>query len=277
MRILVSADMEGATGVTWPADVEPGTEQWQRCRAMFTGDVNAAVAGLFAGGASEVVVNEAHATMRNLLLERLDERASMITGRHKDLSMIEGIQHGDCDGVVFLGYHCGAGDDGVLAHTYLPNAVTGVWLDGEPASEGRLNAAVAAEYGVPVILVTGDDRACEDAATYAPFARTVAVKEHVSRYAARCLPPARTAGEIRAGAQAAMLLAGGLDPEEPRTHAVEVEFDAAHLAQAADVVPGVTRTGVLRVRYTSPSAYEMIRCFKAVTTLAARAMEEDYG
>ncbi|WP_116244458.1 M55 family metallopeptidase [Nocardiopsis sp. FIRDI 009] len=277
MRILVSADMEGATGVTWPADVEPGTEQWQRCRAMFTGDVNAAVEGLFAGGADEVLVNEAHATMRNLLLERLDERATMITGRHKDLSMVEGIQHGDCDGVVFLGYHCGAGDEGVLAHTYLPGSLTGVWLDGEPASEGRLNAAVAAEYGVPVILVTGDDRACQDAAAYAPSARAVAVKEHVSRYAARCLPPARTAEDIRAGARAAMTLAGRRVPEEPRPHIVEVEFDAAHLAQAADVVPGVTRVGVRRVRYTSPSAYEMIRCFKAVTTLAARAVEEDYG
>ncbi|MEE2048831.1 M55 family metallopeptidase, partial [Nocardiopsis tropica] len=149
MKILISADMEGATGVTWPADVEPGTEQWQRCRSMFTSDVNAAVEGLFEGGATEVLVNEAHSTMRNLLLEELNGEATMITGRHKELSMVEGVQSGDCDGVVFLGYHCGAGDEGVLAHTYLPNAVTGVWLDGEPAGEGRLNAAVVAEYGTP--------------------------------------------------------------------------------------------------------------------------------
>ncbi len=105
MKILISADMEGATGVTWPADVEPGTEQWQRCRRMFTSDVNAAVAGFFDGGADQVLVNEAHATMRNLLLEDLDERAVMLTGRHKDLSMVEGIQHGDVDGVAFIGYH----------------------------------------------------------------------------------------------------------------------------------------------------------------------------
>ncbi|WP_304451140.1 M55 family metallopeptidase [Nocardiopsis sp. YSL2] len=277
MRILISADMEGATGVTWPADVEPGTEQWRRCRTMFTGDVNAAVAGLFEGGAEEVLVNEAHSTMRNLLLEDLHQDATMVTGRHKDLSMVEGVQAGDCDGVVFLGYHCGAGDEGVLAHTYLPNAITGVWLDGEPASEGRLNAAVVAEYGTPVILVTGDDLTCEDAAGYAPFARTVAVKDHVSRYAARCRPPARTAEDIRAGARAAMLLAGRLDPDEPRARAVEVEVDAAHLAQAAALVPGVTRVGARRVRYTSPDAYEMIRCFKTVTTLVSQAMEAHYG
>jgi D-amino peptidase len=111
VKILVSADMEGATGVTWPADCEPGSPEWQRCRPMFTGDVNAALAGLFDGGAAEVLVNEAHSTMRNLLLEQLDERATMITGRHKDLSMVEGIQDGAVDGVVFLGYHTGAGEE----------------------------------------------------------------------------------------------------------------------------------------------------------------------
>ncbi|MBR8742070.1 M55 family metallopeptidase [Nocardiopsis sp. MG754419] len=277
MKILISADMEGATGVTWPADCEPGTEQWQRCRSMLTGDVNATIGGLLAGGATEVLVNEAHSTMRNLLLEELDERATMITGRHKELSMVEGVQAGDVDGIVFLGYHCGAGDDGVLAHTYLPNAVTEVLLDGAPASEGRLNAAVVAEYGTPVILVTGDDRACEDAASYAPFARTVAVKDHVSRYAARCRPPARTAADIRAAAEGAMTSAGRTDPVAPAPRTVEVEVDSAQLAQAAAIVPSVTRTGDRRVRYTSPDAYEMIRTFKTVTTMISQHMEKDYG
>lgn len=277
MKILISADMEGATGVTWPADCEPGTEQWQRCRSMFTGDVNAGVEGLFSGGATEVLINEAHSTMRNLLLERLDERAEMITGRHKELSMVEGVQSGDVDGIVFLGYHCGAGDEGVLAHTYLPNAITGVWLDGEPASEGYLNAAVVAEYGTPVILVTGDDRACQDADSYAPLARRVAVKDHVSRYAARCRPPARTAADIRENAKRAMALAGRSEPTAPRATTLEVEVDSAHLAQAAALIPGVTRTGVRRVRHTAPGAYEMIRCFKVITTLISQAMEANYG
>ncbi len=172
MKVLISADMEGATGVTWPADVEPGTEQWQRCRRMFTSDVNAAIAGFFDAGADDVVVNEAHATMRNLLLEDLDPRAVLLTGRHKELSMVEGIQHDDVTAAAFVGYHAGAGADGVLAHTYLPNSITGVWVNGVAASEGALNALVAAEYGVPVVLVTGDDRACADAAGYAPQART---------------------------------------------------------------------------------------------------------
>jgi D-amino peptidase len=209
MKILISADMEGATGVTWPGDCLPGEPGWERCRPLFTSDVNAAVAGFFDGGADEVVVNEAHMSMRNLLLERLDERASMLTGRHKDLSMVEGVQHGDVDGVAFLGYHTGAGDEGVLAHTYLGNSVTGVFVDGVRASEGLLNALVVAEYGTPVVLVTGCDRACADAAGYAPRARTVAVKDYVSRYAAVCRPPARTAADIRAAAAV-----GGVDADQ---------------------------------------------------------------
>ncbi len=277
VKILISADMEGATGVTWPADVLPGTPQWERCRALFTSDVNAAVLGFLDGGADEVLINEAHWTMRNLLLEQLDERALLLTGRHKSLSMVEGVQHGDVDGIAFVGYHTGAGSEGVLAHTYLANSITGVWVNGVRASEGRLNALVVAEYGVPVVLVTGDDLTCEDAKGYAPRARMVAVKDHVSRYAAVCRPPARTAADIRAAAREATALAARGEPERAGPHEVVVEFDAEHLAGAATVVPGVERRGERRVAYTSPTMYEGIRCFKAVTTVVSAAVEEQYG
>ncbi len=276
-KILISADMEGATGVTWPGDVLPGASQWERCRPMFTSDVNAAVVGFFAGGADEVLINEAHWSMRNLLLERLDDRAQMLTGRHKPLGMIEGIQYGDVDGIAYVGYHTGAGTEGVLAHTYLANTITGVWVDGERASEGRLNTLVAAEFGVPVILVTGDDRTCADARDYAPNALGVAVKDYVSRYAAVCRTPARTAADIQAAAEEAVALAVRHEPAPPRPHTIEIEFDAEHLVGAATVVPGVERTGERRVAYTSPSMYEGIRTFKAVTTVVSSSVEEQYG
>ncbi|MEU3369143.1 M55 family metallopeptidase [Streptomyces sp. NPDC006711] len=277
MKILISADMEGATGVTWPADVLPGTPQWERCRPMFTSDVNAAVLGFFDGGADDVLINEAHWSMRNLLLERLDERAQMLTGKHKSLSMVEGIQHGDVDAIAFVGYHTGAGTAGVLAHTYLANSITGVWLNGARASEGLLNAHVAAEYGVPVVLVTGDDLTCADAEAYAPDARKVAVKDHVSRYAAVCRTPARTARDIRAAAEEATRLAGRAAPVDGGPFTVDIEFDAEHLSDAATVVPGVARTGERRVSYTSSTMYEGIRTFKAVTTIVSSAVEEQYG
>ncbi|AQA14738.1 M55 family metallopeptidase [Streptomyces samsunensis] len=277
MKILISADMEGATGVTWPADVLPGTPQWERCRRLFTSDVSAAVAGFLEGGADEVLINEAHWSMRNLLLEELDDRAQMLTGRHKSLSMVEGVQHGDVDGMAFVGYHTGAGTEGVLAHTYLANSITGVWVNGARASEGRLNTLVAAEYGVPVVLVTGDDKTCEDAGDYAPQARSVAVKDYVSRYAAVCRTPARTAADIRAAAREAAVLAVRHEPARGGPFTVELEFDAEHLVGAASVVPGVERSGERRVAYTSPTMYEGIRCFKAVTTVVSAAVEEQYG
>ncbi|MFF9395332.1 M55 family metallopeptidase [Streptomyces griseoluteus] len=277
MKILISADMEGATGVTWPADVLPGTPQWERCRGMFTSDVNAAALGFFDGGADQVLVNEAHWTMRNLLLEKLDERVEMLTGRHKSLSMVEGVQHGDVDGIAFIGYHAGAGMEGVLAHTYLANQITGVWLNDVRASEGLLNAYVVTEYGVPVVLVTGDDLACEDALGYAPEALKVAVKDHVSRYAAVCRTPARTAADIRAAAKEAARLAVRQAPLDQGPFTVAVEFDAEHLAMAVTVVPGVLRTGERKVAYTNGTMYEAIRTFKAVTTIASAAVEEQYG
>ncbi|HKS44944.1 MAG TPA: M55 family metallopeptidase [Amycolatopsis sp.] len=275
MRILVSADMEGATGVTWTDDVVPGTEQWQRFRRLFTGDVNATVAGLYAGGATDVLVNEAHSSQRNLLLEDLDPRARMLTGRHKPLSMMQGIDSG-VDGVVFVGYHAGAGADGVLAHTYLENQITGVWLDGVPASEGRLNAALAAEYGVPVLMVTGDDKTCEDATDYAPGAELVAVKECVSRYAAVCLPPQRTAVALTEAAERGMSRARRGHPRRGG-HRIEVEFDASHLAQAAAVVPTVEQIGVRRVGFDAPDMTEAMKAFKVVTAIAAGAVQGKYG
>jgi D-amino peptidase len=272
---MISADMEGATGVTWTADVEVGTEQWQRFRKMFTGDVNACVAGLFEGGATDVLVNEAHSSQRNILLEDLDPRSRMLTGRHKPLSMMQGIDSG-VDGVVFLGYHAAAGLDGVLSHTYLPNQITGVWLDGVRASEGRLNSALAAEYGVPVLLVTGDDLTCVDAGEYDPDARTVAVKECVSRYAAICLPPARTSTLLNTAAKTSMTNAGRF-AGTAEAHHIEVEFDATHLAHAAAVVPTVELVAVRRVGFDAPTMTEAMKAFKVVTAIASGAVEGSYG
>jgi D-amino peptidase len=272
MRALISADMEGATGVTCPDDVVPGGSRWEQCRTFLTRDVNAAVAGLFDAGASQVVVNEAHASKRNLLLDRLDERAVALVGRHKALGMMEGIA--DADVVAFVGYHAGSGCRGVLAHTYLPSTISSVRVNGRTASEGRMNALVAAEFGVPVVLTTGDDLTCHEAREWST--EVVAVKEHVDRYAARCLSPARTEKAIRAAA------AEGLRRRRPPERPVgpftfEVDFDATHPVAAVTAIPGVEATGDRGISFESPTMLDAIRCFKAVTVLAAASAEETYG
>src|SRR5258708_24582358 len=105
----------------------------------------------------------------------------MLSGRQKELSMVEGIQKGDVDGVAFVGYHAAAGAEGVLAHTYLANSITEIRINGVRASEGLLNSYVAGEYGVPIVLVTGDDRTCADAAGFAEGGAAVGVEECVDR------------------------------------------------------------------------------------------------
>ncbi len=275
MHVLISADMEGATGVTCPADCEPGTEQWQRFRRLSQADVNAAIEGFFDAGADGVLVNEAHSSQRNLLLEDLDPRATMLTGKHKRLTMMEGVERPEIGAVAFVGYHAAAGADGILSHTWLGNSLVGVFLDGERASEGRLNAALAREQGRPVVLVTGDDKTCADADGYAPAAEKVAVKECVSRYAAICLPPARTAELIRSAAAAAPL--GERGAARPEPHRMEIEFDAAQLALMTSCVPGVERLDVRRIGFDSPTMTEALQCFRVVASIAAGSTEPTYG
>ncbi len=277
-KILISADMEGATGVTWPADVLPGSEQWQRCRHMFTSDVNAAIAGFFDGGADEVLVNEAHWSMRNLLLEKLDERAEMLTGRHKDLSMVEGVQHGDVDGIAFVGYHTGAGTEGVLAHTYLANSITGVWVNGEPASEGRLNALVVAEYGVPVVLVTGDDRTGARRARGTPRRPARSPSRTTCRGTRRCAarpraPPPTSGPPPRRPPRSPC----ATSPCRPGRSRWSWSSTPCTWPAPPPWCPAWSAPGERRVAYTLPTMYEGIRAFKAVTTLVSQAVEEQYG
>ncbi|MFD3337185.1 M55 family metallopeptidase [Streptomyces sp. NPDC058700] len=279
MRVLISADMEGATGVTFPDDCEPGHPRWEYNRQFLTSDVNAAIAGFAAAGADEILVNEAHADQRNLLLDRLDTRATLLIGTHKPLGMMEGIDR-EPDAVAFVGYHTGAGQPGVLAHTYLPNTITSVRVNGEPASEGLMNALLAAEYGVPVVLVTGDDLCCEDARSWAPTAAHAVVKTCVDRYSAICLPPEVSAARItEAAAKGLAERPAATGPATPPEggYTYEVSFDAAHLAPAASYIPGVEQTSPLTVCYTLPTMYEAIRCFRALTRVATSAVENCYG
>jgi D-amino peptidase len=274
MRVLISADMEGITGVTCPADVEPGTARWERAQRLLMSDVNAAIAGFVEAGATEIVVNEAHADKRNLLLDELDDRATAIIGTHKRLGMMEGVE--GADAVAFVGYHTGAGRQGVLAHTYAAQTVLEVRVNGEAASEGRMNAMLAAEFGVPIVMVTGDDLTCKDAAAWAANAERVAVKECIDRYTAKCWPPARTAPMIREAAARGL---AGLTPVSKGAgpFRYEVFFDAAQPVAACSAIPGVEETAERCVTFTLPTMHAAIRCFKAVTVIAKASVEKTFG
>jgi D-amino peptidase len=275
MHALISADMEGATGVTCPADCTPGTPEWERFRRLFTGDVVAVCEGLFDAGVTEVTVNEAHSTMRNVLLEQLDPRVRLLTGHHKPFGMMEGIQARP-ELVAFLGYHAGPGQPGVLSHTFVGWEIISVRLNGRAMSEGYLNSLLAAEYGVPVALVSGDDVTCADASSYAPGAQLVAVKEAVDRYTALCLPPARTSSLLRSGAAAGV--ASAQVPSLPTPpYRCEVSFVGTSSAAMAACIPTVERTAPRDIAFSAESIADLYRCFRIVTKIAAGATEPGYG
>jgi D-amino peptidase len=273
VKILISADMEGITGVTAPEDVLPGNAAYDRFRRFFVRDVNAAVAGAFDGGATEVLVNEGHYHMRNLLLEDLDERAQLIVGHQKPHVMMEGIDRG-VDLVFLVGYHAAAGEVGVLSHTFLPRGWI-VRLNGEICSEGRMNALLAGAFGAGVGLVTGDQAACADALRFAPAARTVAVKEQIDRYAAICLPPARTEPAIREAAEQACRNAGEHRPvvADP-PYRWSTWFANPSAAGRGELVPGVERVDANTLEWSFDDFPSSLKTFEAVAFLAGTAFEQ---
>jgi D-amino peptidase len=274
MKVLISADMEGVTGVTAPDDIQPGTVSYERFRRLFLRDVNAAIAGAFDGGATEVLVNEAHDGMRNLLIEDLDDRAQLIAGNHKPFIMMEGIDR-DVDLVFFVGYHAPTGEAGVLSHTFSGKGFTDIRLNDETCSEARMNAMLAGSFGVAVGLLTGDQAACADATRYIPGVRTVAVKEQIDRYAAICLPPARTEPMIREAAARACKDARAHSPlvaEPPFRWAVS--FTNPSFAQRAALIPSVERVDVRTVVWSSDEFPSSFNTFAAVALIMIVSFEQ---
>ncbi len=275
MKVYISADMEGVTGVTHSQDVIPCRSQYERFRKLLTAEVNAAIAGAAEAGAADFLVNEAHDGMRNILLEDLDPRAALIVGQQKPLVMMEGVSNADV--AFFIGYHARAGTDGVLSHTFTaPQVVVGVELNGEPCSEGRMNAALAGLWDVPVGLVSGDDLTCEEAEALYTGVQTAKVKTAVDRYAARCLPPEESLRRIREAARAAVENAERLSPyalEPPYTFTVE--FATASTAAGVLYFPGLERLDDRRISWTHEDYQTAYKMFIGVMRLARS--DPDYG
>ena len=165
MRIIISVDMEGATGVCHREHLLPGGDDYQRARGWLTGDVNAAVRGAFESGASEVLVADGHGTMRNILLDDLHPNARLLTGPaqpgNRPLAQLGALDHGRFDAAMLVGYHSRAGTPGgLLAHTWIGMVVSEIRLNGRPASEAMLNMAVLGHYGIPVVMASGADDFC---------------------------------------------------------------------------------------------------------------------
>jgi D-amino peptidase len=192
MKIFISSDMEGTAGVVDWEQCRPGQQDYEHYRGLLQAEVNAAIDGAnAAGGPHEFLVNDSHGRMANLRPEQLAGEASYLSGRHKPLYMMQGLDE-SFDAVFFVSYHGSAsGSPATLSHTYNPAAIAEVRLNGVLAGESGINSLVALGFGVPVVLVTGDQTTAAELRPFWPSARAAVVKQSVSRFAAESLHPAR--------------------------------------------------------------------------------------
>ncbi|HUA49711.1 MAG TPA: M55 family metallopeptidase [Solirubrobacteraceae bacterium] len=267
MKVFISSDIEGAAGIVdWEQVRGPGAE-YEIGRQLLTDEVNAAIDGAVQAGASDILVNDAHRTMYNLRPGELHHRASYLSGRHKPLYMMEGLD-GTFDAVFMVAYHGAIGAErAILSHTYNPAAVWEARLNGVAAGESALNALVALHHHVPVVLITGDDATAEEARPFLPEVEAVVVKRSITRFAAESLHPDRACELIQAGAARALARAAATPPpaiDLPVT--LEVTFLTSDMAEMASWIRGVERAGVRTVTVIDDDPLRLYRTF--VTTIA---------
>jgi D-amino peptidase len=271
MKILIAVDMEGITGVTTWDHVTPGHAEYARFRKLMTEDVNAAIAGAFEAGSSEVVVADGHWNGTNVLVEELDPRACLNSGAPSPFSMMQGIGK-DVNGVFFVGYHARQGsDNAVLDHTWSDTCVANLWLNDSIAGEYTLNAALAGHFGVPVIMASGDQTACGQMTEQLGALETAVIKQASGRFSAECLAPEISHKLIHESAGRAVSRL--LKKDAPKPFVVKtpikitVQLVSSDMADKAIQLPGVTRDG-LKLSFVADDMPKACSAFRALVLLS---------
>jgi D-amino peptidase len=275
VKVFLSSDIEGTAGIVDWMQVLPGTADFELGKRLLLGEVNAAIEGAHAGGATEVVVNDSHYLMANLPPDALARRARYLSGRHKPLYMMEGLD-GSFGAVLMVAYHGSIGHErAILSHTYNPKAVYEVRLNGAVVGESALNALVALHHGVPVVLITGDEATADEARGFAPAIEAVVVKRSVTRFAAESLHPAEACERIRDGAERAVARAAEIGPPRIELPArLEVDLLTADFAAMATWIAGFRRTGVRSVTIESDDPLGLFRAFVTMIALTRSIVED---
>ena len=231
MKVFISVDMEGISGLVRWADVASEGRDYERNRRIMTADANAAIAGALDGGATEVVVEENHGVedLCNLLLDEIDPRCHLVRGAGRPGATTMSALGPDCDVVLLVGHHARAGSrPGIMAHTVSYGGFRGVRVASQECGEAEIFTIRAGELGVPVGLVSGDQVVAEQLRKRAPWVDAVEVKRALSNVAGDVLPPARAQQAIQLGARRAVerACANELSPyrDEPAPYAIEVEL-----------------------------------------------------
>ncbi len=270
MKIFISADIEGIAGVVAPEQCRSGNVEYEKARALMEQEVNAAIAGAFDGGATQVVVADSHGPMINLRAANMDARASLVQGKPRPLSMIEGIAEHAFDGVFLIGYHSGAGESGILAHTINGACFYRVSVNGKVMAEADLYTAAAAECGAPLLLVSGDDKLQHWIEQRYSSCHYACVKRMISTTAAESLSPDAAIKTIRSAAQAALqTLPVAPAPCIHAPYELQLETMRPVMADVFALIPGVRQTGPRTVTYRCESMHELIRLLCAFSYLGS--------
>ena len=269
MKVFISADMEGTAGVTDWDQVLPGRPDYARFRRLMTEEVNAAVLGALEAGAKEIVVNDSHHTMRNLLIEELHPQAQLLSGAAKPHGMMQGIDT-SFDAVFFTGYHAAAGtQNAILDHSYSSVLVRHIKVGNLVVGEAGLNAALAGHFKVPVALVTGDATAVAQVKKLVPQVEAVSVKEPIGRLAARSYQPVETRRRIKEGAVRALKRAKDVKLLTiPRPVNLELEWTHTAMADRCLLIPGMARVNPRAVGYKARDVEQAYMLTMACLTLA---------
>ncbi len=273
MKIYISADIEGVSGVVNSSHTTPKGYDYNRARILMTDEVNAAIRGAKLAGVEEILVNDSHGPMTNILIEKLDEDACLITGNQKLLGMMEGINK-TYDAVMFIGYHAKHNTPGVLAHSYYGTVVSEIKINDEVVGEFEFNTMIAGHYGVPVIFVSGDDVLAQQVKKFNSNITTLTVKDAHSRYTAKCIPPKKVHKLMEENIYKALKYNKNL--VKPCNFDGKIELEVAFLnsgmAEIGLLVPGTTMIEPNRLKYTAKDIIEAYKMRSVLTTLAASTL-----
>ncbi|HKU86344.1 MAG TPA: M55 family metallopeptidase [Casimicrobiaceae bacterium] len=269
MKILVAVDIEGIAGVVNPEQTRPGNPEYERARRQMTAEANAAVEGAFDGGAKAVIVNDSHGDFRNLVPEVIDARAELLLGKPRELGMMAGVDQ-ECTATFLVGWHAKARTAGVLAHTINSFAFASVTVNGAETGEAGLYGAVAAEHGVPVALLTGDDAFIAETSPLYPGAMTVTVKRAHGNRVATSLSPQAACAAVRDGARAAAQRCASLRlPPAQTPAAMRLEATTVALADLFAMLPLVRRVDAVTIEWTSPTMRHAVRVLNSLSAMSA--------
>jgi D-amino peptidase len=261
VKVFISVDMEGIGGIGTGEMTSSSGKDYATGRRLMTDEVNAVVEAAFAGGATEVLVNDSHGDMQNLLHTELDPRVTYVQGAIKPVGMVEGLD-ATFHAAIFLGYHARAGTTrGFLAHTG-SGIVKGLWLNDVEAGEGELNAAYAGSLGVPVIVAAGDSAFAAQFAEHVT-ATTVVTKTAVTPQSARLRHPEGVREELAEAVRGRLSDLSSARPWSIGTPVrVRMRFADPTRPQILEAIPGVRQVDGYTVEFTAPDmvdAYRLIR------------------